>query len=115
MSDIAAFIAARLGEDEAVIKVMDSPDAARDVVGLWSSNLGQETYVTRYLAQFDPARALRGVEADRRLIAAYEAAREGGIVWDVLGFAAGIRAAIWADHPDYDPAWKPETAEGPPA
>ncbi len=135
MSDIAAFIAARLDEDEAVIKAMDSPDAARDVVGLWSSNLGQETYLTRYLAQFDPLRMLREVAALRAIVA------EHAPVWDDYVDGDDIEratyecdvcappgtpdnwpcrtvrhvASIWAGHPDYDLAWRPETPEGPPA
>ena len=65
---------------------------------------------------------LRGVEADRKLIAAYAAARAtvppvddwyevaDGVkvgVADGLESALKIRAAMFAAHPDYRPEWKP--------
>ncbi len=53
-----------------------------------------------------PARVLRGVEADRKLLReydlAYRTAEEPGLL-----LAVKIRAARFSDHPDYDPGWKP--------
>ncbi len=113
MSDIAAFIAARLGETEtlarAAIQASEGHAHWRLLGGMvvaadhpdWAIMTETLEEIASHIAWNDPGRVLREVEVDRRLIAAYEAATEGSIVWDMLGFAVGIRAAIWADHPDY--------------
>lgn len=62
----------------------------------------------------DARRVLREVEAKRRLIADFEmydaSARypdpEGGIAIG-LGTAVELAALAYADHPDYDEAWRP--------
>jgi hypothetical protein len=80
----------------------------------------------------DLNRVLREVEAGRQLLSAYEDAVDwlsaaedddsdifsdderpakvqwhGGVV-EALTAALAIRAAVWGDHPDYDPSWRPE-------
>lgn len=57
----------------------------------------------------DPASVLRDVEADRKLIAEYEAENpaEGPSYFFGLWVAIRIRAERFSDHPDYRPEWKP--------
>jgi Family of unknown function (DUF6221) len=74
VSDLVAFLRARLDEDEAVAQP-------------WA-----------------PPRWLREVEAKRAIIAEYEAPF-GSHLRLGLYFAIVQLAAIWHDHPDYDPAW----------
>ena len=98
---LVEFLRARLDEDEAAAKAwlpFGNPDAAARV----------------HIARLDPGRVLREVEAKRRLIADYEvydaSARypdsEGGIAIG-LGTAVELAALAYADHPDYDEAWRP--------
>jgi hypothetical protein len=75
-----------------------------------------------HIARYDPARVLREIEADRKLIAAYVAARADVPPVDdwyevadgvKIGLADGLEAAVkiraerFGDHPDYQPGWKP--------
>jgi hypothetical protein len=72
-----------------------------------------------HIVRHDPARALREVEAKRRLLAQYQAAREQahnprdskhyelarleqGALRDVLE----LLASVWSDHPDYRAEWR---------
>jgi hypothetical protein len=63
-------------------------------------------------------RALREVEAKRAIIAGYALVSkddgpgepEYAYGWaEGLGMAVRALAAVYRDHPDYDPAWAPET------
>jgi hypothetical protein len=130
VTDLVAFLNARLDEDEA---------AARDAyyegqrwiteeegVYRWPDDelvqMADRKRDARHIARHDPARVLREVEADRKLIAAYEAARSDmppvddwyevadGIkisLADGLESALKIRAERFSDHPGYDEAWTP--------
>ncbi len=130
MSDIAAFIAARLDEDEAIAnraaRKRRGPwrvlgDAARALV---HGNRGPDLpvadtpglMIADHIARHDPARALREVAALRDIVDAYqeclkiqagfkevssEEARR-----DALEMCCRQIAAIWADHPGYDETWK---------
>ncbi len=92
MDDLTAFVAARLGEREHFAKI------AR-------------------LAQKHREQLLREVEADRKLLslcvqvisddAGHEFYSDGWSGLTVAQRVARNRAAIWSDHPDYDPEWKP--------
>ena len=65
-----------------------------------------------------PARVLREVAADRRLLAAWQEAEAERLPFEpeyaygirdgraeALLLAVKIRAAVWRDHPDFDPGW----------
>lgn len=67
-----------------------------------------------HIARHDPARVLREAEAKRQLIERYEEnikvrpndEHHVGIAVGLL-FALYLAAQAYADHPDYDPAWRP--------
>lgn len=71
----------------------------------------------KYIARQDPARTLREVEAKRRVLAAHRQSMPGWCVTcDVPGDHQGrahgcttlrLLAAVYADHPDYFPEWRP--------
>jgi Family of unknown function (DUF6221) len=109
--DLIAFVTARL--DEAAAKAwlpLGNPAAAQ----------------REHIARQDPGRVLRGVEADRKLLDLYERARnyrdqvfarpEPRSVSDemravtqmmALEQVMRLRGAVFSDHPDYRPEWKP--------
>lgn len=71
-----------------------------------------------HAAHHDPARALRDVEAKRRLLADYEEGRvdldaQYAPDRDYMGRLDGLEVALqylattYADHPDYFPEWRP--------
>lgn len=68
----------------------------------------------RYAAAHDPARALREVAADRKLLACWHeqdsrrsnSAEDEARAWLLDGLLAD-RAAIWSGHADYQQDWKP--------
>jgi hypothetical protein len=110
---IAAFVRARLDEDETAAKAVAGrawydPDDGR------FAHYSDAPHIARH----DPARALREVEAIRDIVAAYEfiKAKTGSREDDVNEFfrngeRLALRgtierlASIWSDHPDYDPSW----------
>jgi hypothetical protein len=110
--DLTDFLAARLAEDEA---------GAREAQSLWDDSLE----IIAFQRHYDPARALREVEAKRaRLALMIEARGEmdkllaGDTAGRVdqamaIGRARGATVAVkhdvavWSDHPDYDEAWRP--------
>ena len=117
MITLTAFLAARLDEEEAAANEIHRPrgcgsvdrDGEFDPDPIWCS--------CDY-----PARVLREVEADRKLIAAYMAAKADvppvddwyevadGIkigISDGLESAVKIRASRFDGHPDFRPEWKP--------
>ena len=113
MTDLISFLNARLDEDEAIAqsaaKRMGSPDwrqaatdDGRDTVVMGEREVGLHSLLGTHIARHDPARVLREVEADRKLIAAYEDVPEFSDPWIGLDLAVRIRAAIWNDHPDYE-------------
>src|SRR5258708_4373565 len=126
MSDLAAFLTARLDEDEVAAK------AATNVYGAdWNAQTGSEylparvygkggrgrpvadpsrAYPAGHIARHDPARGLREVKAKRAILKAGEG---GGAMdfaeppqfWAALDIAVRALAAVYSDHPDYDQAW----------
>jgi hypothetical protein len=92
--DLVAFLRARLDEDEAW-------------VSQWSERGGSHW-------QWMETRLLREVEAKRAILARYEQVAatwrdelHGGATAGTMGFVILRIAAVYSDHPDYRPEWKP--------
>jgi hypothetical protein len=114
MSDLVAFLKARLDEDEQTARAGD--DACWHIDYCDDEGPG-------YHERFDPARMLREIEADRKLIERYDACvkkyneYEGTIpcgnddlsesIWEYEEYVLPLRAARFADHPDYREEWRP--------
>jgi hypothetical protein len=134
--DLIAFLVARLDEDEAAAKAAQDRLSGRFAAGFTGTagNPGSEEWRNRlrglrakgryldddyrdYIARHDPARALRDIEADRKLLALYAEVADmdrddpepeyayGRAVG--LGEATRLRAARFSDHPDYRQEWAP--------
>lgn len=114
------FLAARLHEDEATANAVGA-------LVEWSFNAKMPMAVAEHIARQDPARALRDVEAKRAILDRHRrqaqdrwndqrvigegtpfcgwcSDREEQADWpcpDVLDLAA-----VWSDHPGYDPSWR---------
>ena len=99
---LVEFLKARLNEDEQAAKAwlpFGNPDAA----------------AREHIARHDPARVLAEVEAKRRILDEYEQATGQYATHSQVsaGEEIGLRFALkaiglpYADHPDYDPAWRP--------
>lgn len=106
--DLITFMNARLDEDEAGARA-----AANFSYGVpdWCDEGDPDG---THIARHDPARVLREVEAKRKRLAAYTAARAAADRYDdqyMAGVASGLADAIrgdagaWADHPDYKQEW----------
>jgi hypothetical protein len=102
------------GETLTVIDVSGRPvDFAEAIQVRWDSNGERAEHIARH----DPARVLADVAADRALLTALSEAAKAdlGITgepydagWcEALELAVKIRAARFADHPDYRQEWKP--------
>lgn len=132
---MAAFATARLGEDEAAARaaarkrkppwraeiyadglggsVNNSPAGARPAAhdrGHVAETINGA--VAQHIALHDPARALREVEAGRRILARHAdcAVGNGSCEWFAGPGPCDDFADLlyrWAGHPDYRPAWKP--------
>jgi hypothetical protein len=138
VSDLAAFLAERLDEDEAAAKAAikgGKPEIG--TVGQWNAYLegGDDGWavehdaggkgcgiigdraIAEHIARHDPARVLRDVETDRRLIAAWKETLDVPPANEqvdqtshrlALELSLKLRAAVWSDHPDYrETEWKP--------
>lgn len=126
MSGIAAFVLARIDEDEAIARAgisgQEDPEngwgyegrALTPHVGI-IHEAAQAAHVTRW----HPARVLAECAAKRAIV---DAAWEDSVMLDVEYHLRGRErleadgdypdtlrhlASIYADHPDYDPAWAP--------
>lgn len=126
MTDIVAFIRARLDDDERIARGATSGGPWRvhgmAVRGLQSD--GTDVMVIRHtwpqeaehIVRHDPARVLREVAAKRRVLARFDRARDYAqqtySAIPALGFYRHLfadLASVWSDHPDYDPSWTVET------
>lgn len=135
MSDIVEFLLARVAEDEAHAReAMGATDGewsswnrswdagARDLAAGGERIAALPTTIDEHVCRHDPARVLAECEAKRRIVELYRAAEAHtdmdtflpeGADW-ILGrrwgawCAARALAQPYADHPDFDPAWRIE-------
>lgn len=135
--DIAGFLAARYDEDEGAARLAAreggtwTQDDPSRYPGSISSLGGQVVYdegspdehQAAHIARHDPARVLRQVEAGRKRLAEHAEYPPGKCqrcitdrgAWqedwhedDYPCRTLRIDAEVFADHPDYDQAWRPE-------
>jgi hypothetical protein len=119
---VAEFLAARLDEDEAAAKGW----VFRGTVVMLTE--GEPTQAdAEYLATFSGDRVLREVAAKRAILAEFVSFREeherqrAALPAESLGVGPGVHtgtellravvaghAAVYSDHPDYDPDWRLE-------
>ena len=131
--ELSSFIRARLDDDEAAAKAAglrakspwDKGDAAGSplpsAVSMFDASdesfaVIRGSYVAGHVMRHDPARVLREVEAKRAIVAAYSEHADLDIADPEpeyayghaagLGFAVRQAAAVYSDHPDYQPEWK---------
>ena len=120
---LTEFLLARIAEDEVVARLAQSVIAGTDgdwqdvtqpltlaktLAGeLWAQKYG---YAYEHIARHDPARVLAECEAKRRIVEAHRKQVEDDDprAWIVASqIALRSLAAVYADHPDYDEAWRP--------
>ena len=122
---ITEFLLARIAEDEAAAQAASTGpwvwvgEAAEDSAFLYAGDnepviaaYGNHTegYIEcsdadrSYIARHDPARVLAECKAKRALIAILTPGQE---IWDGTRWAGplDIMAAVYKDHPNYDPEW----------
>ncbi|MHA4848545.1 DUF6221 family protein [Rhodococcus sp. MSC1_016] len=132
--NITDFIEARLREDESIARQALHPDAKEPGVWMTEHHNSQyndepdrchiaedrkghywdvanEVYIpnAEHMARHDPARVLREVNAKRTTLTLLEHWPS----WAVPGYDGNLpvrialrhMAAVYADHPDYDPTW----------
>jgi hypothetical protein len=107
---LAEFLAARLDDDERFAQKSIAYVAKRgwkDEDDAWDENGAMGICEWRF--NLLSHRVLREVEAKRKILALLEAAeahdgKSLGVA--TLRMVAKTFAAIWGDHPDFDPAWK---------
>jgi len=134
---LAAFLAARLDEDEAIAReaagltecwVAEEPAIGVVLVDGEPLIEGHITGLTAHIARHDPARVFREAGAKRAILAQHGPANGGrdadrcrvctAIAHTGMGHADARRfrapcptllflAAVWSDHPDYRKEWKP--------
>jgi hypothetical protein len=88
MAELIDFLNERLDEDEATARV-----ATRLM------------YDASFIAPFTPSRILADVQAKRAIVdqaACEHCATDGALQW-----ALRVLSYPYADHPDYDPRWRP--------
>lgn len=127
MDDLAAFLKARLDEVEAAAMLAAKNDPAPWTMaefGELRNASGREVFgpggyeavcfwdcTAQFIAQHDPARVLREVEAKRAILGAYESQRAARFndpaVVDELRDVVQTLASVYRDHPDYREKWKP--------
>lgn len=122
-TDILAFLKARLDEDEQTAR-----DAEADLRGatwqsfadaLWKRTDHVDS-ICDHVERHDPSRVLREVALKRYLLELHSPYTDGmcsgctggpAPFGDVPSPCSHVRAmaAIWSDHPDYNPSWTVET------
>jgi hypothetical protein len=127
--DLRAFVAARLDEDEAA--ALAAAEGSWSFVGYddpgWAIVANDEHEVVSrsgsddasHIARHDPARVLREVAAKRAIVELHQPNEDGcSLCFLVIDDPAHIGeweafpcrtlrqlAAVWSDHPDFDPNW----------
>lgn len=119
-ADLAAWLLARLDEDEAAAREAQSviPDgegwyriAQEAIADPEFSRLHGRAY--KHIARHDPARVLAEVEAKRQIIREWRQVdeldqRKTSPAWARMTRVMWFLAQPYADHPDYDPSWAPD-------
>ena len=116
MGDLAAFLAARLDEDEAAAKAACEANwylEDRKQVSGYGDEFTMATLTSgdaAHIARHDPARVLREVEAKREILRECEAvqrlnASTGREPSRFRDWLLRHLAAVYRDHPDYSPVW----------
>lgn len=127
--NITDFLLARIAEDERAVYCWDSdgPDgavvatvwtggepgyttvAASSVEGVWIAD-GHEVEDPRHVHMlFDPDRVLAECKAKREIVEECERSMLNDSDSSAAEWIVGRLAAVHASHPDYDPAWAPES------
>jgi len=118
---LTEFLNARLDEDEAVARdaYYDGQrwSTEEEAVVSMDQDLDPVLFMDRkrdatHAARWSPARVLAEVEAKRRLVERHEFALSARVdarpgVAEVLSGVVRLLALPYADHPDYDEAWRP--------
>jgi hypothetical protein len=114
---LVEFLAARLAEDEGDALAACQGDGYRDwdvtstgVVQVAGADIEGLALASReaalHMARHDPGRVLAEVEAKRRIIAECESLIDDPAV-RAMETALCLLALPYADHPDYQPEWRP--------
>ena len=130
MTDIVAFLKARLDEDEHAAQLVRQPyrlyvsaegrlseprmDEDGNYVQWAEGEDRMPNHITNWGLVFDPARVLREVEAKRRTVGRYErlaaemytSAMDEDRAWTLLPALIDL-ASVYDGHPDYDESWRP--------
>lgn len=80
-------------------------DAEVTTVGLIRYGRNEDLHVTRW----DPERVVAEIAVKRALLEAFDLSQSRELspdAWLLLKPVVFATAALWADHPDYDPTWK---------
>jgi hypothetical protein len=128
VDDLVQFLRARLDEDAARAEAAGGDSWRRqehpsETVAVYDSKGEPVVYdegwpseaQAEHIVRHDPARVLRGIEADRALLNQYVEVAANDVNeleyahgWaNALGFAVRLRGIRFADHPDYREEWRP--------
>lgn len=113
MTTIVEFLTARIAEDEAMARAAQCEYVGCPWVA-WDDNVVPcnprapvaqtlNGLVALHIARHDPARVLRECAAKRALVYTLGG---GGPIDDTVRNDLAPLAAVYADHPDYDEAWR---------
>lgn len=123
MTDLALWLAAQLDADEARAKACPgSGEWSADDIGIYGPGLSPE--VRAHMAEWDPARVLREIEAKREQVKLHSPSEFGTWVGDDDDQMPACRtcgnltarfpcktlrllASVYADRPGYRDAWRP--------
>lgn len=123
MSELEAFVKARLDEDEAAA-LLASPgpwhlNAEHDeviavddieVCTAFALSNNQLRNTARHIARYDPTQVLADIKFKRNLLELFAISNEEGFGgsegWTLMRDAIYQLAALWSDHKDYNPEWR---------
>jgi hypothetical protein len=121
---LTEFVTARLNEDEAAAKaacgiwransdgnIVDDSYAAYIAVGPYGGEIDEVS--REHILRYDPTRMLVEVATKRKILnqlmsdLSYRPQVPSGRrrAWATASLIVEAMAAVWSDHPDYDPAW----------